>query len=238
MRYVLCRCVALAGDSDLEQLGKIFNVLGTPTAQNWPKVELLPNYIEFEARAPMKLSELFSRSRSAELELLQALLQLDPSKRPTATQVGLCCNVAASRCSRSNGQTAALFVALSHPLFCLFFNAVFRFPQALEHPYFTSAPQPCAPADLPLPAGVTLPALTTAAGSKKDTAESRMRRGLPHGPSSVSMYSSNNSLVDKVTALEVKSDSSEGGLGSGAALGSGEGIADMDGQAFKKLRSV
>ena len=81
------------GDSDIEQLGKIFNVLGTPTTQNWPKVELLPNYVEFEPRSPMNLTELFSRNRSAELELLLAMLALDPAKRLTATQVILCLSV-------------------------------------------------------------------------------------------------------------------------------------------------
>lgn len=71
----------------MEQLGKIFNLLGTPTPLNWPKAELLPGYVEFEPRLPMNLAELFPRSRSAELDLLKVLLQLDPARRPSATQV-------------------------------------------------------------------------------------------------------------------------------------------------------
>lgn len=77
----------MLGDSDLEQLGKIFNVLGTPNEQNWPFAQLLPNYVSFEARSPMNLAELFSRSRGAELDLLRAMLTLDPARRITATQV-------------------------------------------------------------------------------------------------------------------------------------------------------
>lgn len=77
---------SFTGDSDLEQLGRIFNVLGTPTTLNWPGAALLPNYVEFEPRSPMNLAELFSRSHSAELDLLKGLLTLDPAKRLTATQ--------------------------------------------------------------------------------------------------------------------------------------------------------
>lgn len=96
---LLCRCVgrpqhpshislySRLGDSDLEQLGRIFNVLGTPTTQNWPRASTLPNYIEFEPREAMNLAELFSRSHAAELDLLKGLLTLDPAQRLTATQV-------------------------------------------------------------------------------------------------------------------------------------------------------
>ena len=84
----LCRTLyKCTGDTDLEQLGRIFNILGTPTAQNWPRASLLPNFVEFEPRSPMNLAELFSRSHSAELDLLKGLLTLDPAQRLTATQV-------------------------------------------------------------------------------------------------------------------------------------------------------
>ena len=33
--------------SDIEQLCKIFEVLGTPTVEDWPSVESLPNYLPF-----------------------------------------------------------------------------------------------------------------------------------------------------------------------------------------------
>ena len=76
------------GESDLGQLGKIFNTLGnsypinfyliygnnngpivndfndnvikgTPTEQSWPGVSTLPNYVEFESRDPLDLSPIF-----------------------------------------------------------------------------------------------------------------------------------------------------------------------------------
>jgi serine/threonine protein kinase len=61
-------------------------VLGTPTEASWPGATLLPAYIAFEPRAPMNLSELFSRSRQPELDLLRGLLALDPARRPSAAQ--------------------------------------------------------------------------------------------------------------------------------------------------------
>jgi serine/threonine protein kinase len=83
-----------AGNSDIEQLAKIFNVLGTPKLPEWSGVELLPNYVEFESRDPMELVHLFGRQsgsieRPADLELLLKMLALNPSKRITAKNVSL-----------------------------------------------------------------------------------------------------------------------------------------------------
>lgn len=52
------------GTTDIEQLSKIFNCLGTPSASSgsstyWPNVEHLPNYLAFEPRTPMNLTPLF-----------------------------------------------------------------------------------------------------------------------------------------------------------------------------------
>lgn len=77
--------------------------------------------------------------------------------------------------------------------------------QALAHPYFTTLPSPCAPADLPVPAGVVLPpphpATTAAAGAGAGNV--KKAASMATGASAISLHSSNNSLVDKVTALEV-----------------------------------
>lgn len=81
------------GDSDLEQLGKIFNVLGTPSDLTWPNARLLPAYVQFEERAPMSLAPLFRASAAsgrgppADLDLLLRMLTLNPAKRITATEV-------------------------------------------------------------------------------------------------------------------------------------------------------
>eukprot|EP01035_Chromulina_nebulosa_P018508 gene18508-24225_t len=41
------------GNTDLEQLSLIFNIFGTPNNDDWPNVNLLPNYIEFDNRDPI-----------------------------------------------------------------------------------------------------------------------------------------------------------------------------------------
>lgn len=89
----LILCIQL-GNTDLEQLAKIFNVLGTPNATNWPGVEFLPSYVEFEARDPLDLRPLFGSSSvlpgtssPANMDLLKCMLTLNPQKRVTASQV-------------------------------------------------------------------------------------------------------------------------------------------------------
>ena len=81
-------------DSDVGQLARIFNIMGTPTEQIWPNVTLLPNYIEFESREPLNLATLFpnydenceSNKISSLLQLVSEMLMLDPLKRLSATQ--------------------------------------------------------------------------------------------------------------------------------------------------------
>lgn len=88
----------LLGNTDQEQLAKIFNVLGTPTEENWPDVTLLPQYIEFETREPLNLITLFKPSNESDkdnkvihqdLDLLLKMLSLNPNQRITASQVSI-----------------------------------------------------------------------------------------------------------------------------------------------------
>jgi serine/threonine protein kinase len=93
--FLLCSFL-FSGDSDIEQLGKIFNVLGTPKVSEWEGVDLLPNYMEFESREPMELIQLFGRPRDgslgkgnlpADLDLILKMLSLNPAKRVNAKKV-------------------------------------------------------------------------------------------------------------------------------------------------------
>ena len=44
---LLMRNVLFPGTTDIDQLGKIFTIRGTPTIEDWPEVDALPNYLEF-----------------------------------------------------------------------------------------------------------------------------------------------------------------------------------------------
>lgn len=98
---IVLRLALFPGNSDIEQLGKIFNVLGTPKLDDWPGMNLLPNYIEFEPREPLDLSKVFSKPREgsssanssnvnglpSDLDLILKMLALNPSKRISAAKV-------------------------------------------------------------------------------------------------------------------------------------------------------
>ncbi|KAJ3604088.1 hypothetical protein NHX12_028829 [Muraenolepis orangiensis] len=83
---LLLRLPFLAGDSDLDQLSKIFEALGTPTEETWPGVKSLPDYVAFKQFPGTPLEHIFSAAGDDLLELLQGLFTFNPSTRTTATQ--------------------------------------------------------------------------------------------------------------------------------------------------------
>jgi len=83
---LLLRRPLFPGLNDLDQLGKIFHVTGTPTEENWPGVSLLPNYLEFSPAPAMDYRQLLSAATPDVLDLLARMLILDPSKRITTAQ--------------------------------------------------------------------------------------------------------------------------------------------------------
>uniref|UniRef100_A0A3B4BCA7 Cyclin-dependent kinase 7 n=1 Tax=Periophthalmus magnuspinnatus TaxID=409849 RepID=A0A3B4BCA7_9GOBI len=83
---LLLRIPFLAGDSDLDQLTKIFEALGTPTEETWPGMTCLPDYVCFKIFPGTPLEHIFSAAGDDLLELLQGLFTFNPSTRTTATQ--------------------------------------------------------------------------------------------------------------------------------------------------------
>uniref|UniRef100_A0A8C3AQY5 Cyclin-dependent kinase 7 n=1 Tax=Cyclopterus lumpus TaxID=8103 RepID=A0A8C3AQY5_CYCLU len=83
---LLLRIPFLAGDSDLDQLTKIFEALGTPTEETWPGMNSLPDYVSFKIFPGTPLEHIFSAAGDDLLELLQDLFTFNPLTRTTATQ--------------------------------------------------------------------------------------------------------------------------------------------------------
>lgn len=73
------------GDSEIDELFKIFRTLGTPTEEAWPGVTSFPDYLSsFPKWPPKDLATVVPTLDSMGLDLLKKMLCLDPSKRITA----------------------------------------------------------------------------------------------------------------------------------------------------------
>ncbi|TPP61044.1 Cyclin-dependent kinase 7 [Fasciola gigantica] len=80
----LLRVPLFPGDCDLTQLAKIYDITGTPDDDMWPDVRRLVNYVNFEPKAGIPFSKIFTAAGSDLIELLETLLSLDPDLRGTA----------------------------------------------------------------------------------------------------------------------------------------------------------
>lgn len=74
-----------AGDSEIDQIFKIFKILGTPNDQHWPDGIKAPDYkATFPKWKPTQLSKLVDKLDTLGIDLLQSMVALDPKKRISA----------------------------------------------------------------------------------------------------------------------------------------------------------
>lgn len=83
---MLLRVPFIPGDSDLDQLNKIFTVFGTPNDHTWPGVTKLHDYIQFKHYPPQPLNQIFSAAMDDLLMLLQSMFEINPNNRGTSTE--------------------------------------------------------------------------------------------------------------------------------------------------------
>lgn len=73
------------GDSEIDELFRIFRVLGTPTEATWPGVTMLPDYKpSFPQWQRQEWSQVAPTLDAAGMELLSQMLVYEPSRRISA----------------------------------------------------------------------------------------------------------------------------------------------------------
>ncbi|CAG2180740.1 unnamed protein product [Oppiella nova] len=73
------------GDSEIDQLFRIFRTLGTPVEDNWPGVTQLPDYKQsFPSWKKNIIPSLMPNTEQSGIDLLQSMLIYDPHKRISA----------------------------------------------------------------------------------------------------------------------------------------------------------
>ena len=82
---MLLRVPFVAGETDLDQLAKIFQALGTPNQEAWPNHEKLPDYVQFKEYVATPFQDIFTAASPDLIQVLSKTLSLDPMRRCTCT---------------------------------------------------------------------------------------------------------------------------------------------------------
>ncbi|KAJ3042780.1 Cyclin-dependent kinase 3 [Rhizophlyctis rosea] len=73
------------GDSEIDEIFRIFRILGTPSEDMWPNIQQLPDWKQsFPNWAPQDLSKLLPNLEPEGIDLLSKLLAYDPANRISA----------------------------------------------------------------------------------------------------------------------------------------------------------
>lgn len=81
---LLLRAPLFPSDSDLGQLSKIFEIIGTPNESDWPNHMSLSDYCSYKKAEPMNLKNIFTAAGDDLISLLENLLKLNPNQRFSA----------------------------------------------------------------------------------------------------------------------------------------------------------
>ncbi|AAF24839.1 putative protein-serine/threonine kinase CMGC-CDK-CDK7 family [Arabidopsis thaliana] len=83
---LLLRRPFLQGNSDIDQLSKIFAAFGTPKADQWPDMICLPDYVEYQFVPAPSLRSLLPTVSEDALDLLSKMFTYDPKSRISIQQ--------------------------------------------------------------------------------------------------------------------------------------------------------
>lgn len=83
---LLLRRPFLQGNSDIDQLGKIFAAFGTPKPSQWHDMVYLPDYVEYQYVPGQPFKTLFPMASDDCLDLLSKMFTYDPKARISAQQ--------------------------------------------------------------------------------------------------------------------------------------------------------
>lgn len=75
------------GDSEIDEIYKIFRILGTPSEADWPSCTLLPDWNnDFPVWVPLQLNRFTGNLDDAGVDMAERLMQLDPKNRLSAKE--------------------------------------------------------------------------------------------------------------------------------------------------------
>lgn len=83
---LILRMPYLPGDSDIDQLSKIFQARGTPTKEDWPDHDSLPAFLQFTETSPPDQKLFFLAASLAGHDLMDGMLRMNPVKRVSAKE--------------------------------------------------------------------------------------------------------------------------------------------------------
>ena len=80
------------GNNDIDQIYRVFQIMGSPSSQSWPGVDDLPDYkkISFPHLPSIDLHMLIPHASTEDITFLRTLLNLDPMQRVTAQMAKDC----------------------------------------------------------------------------------------------------------------------------------------------------
>lgn len=76
------------GENDIDQLGTVFRILGTPSVATWPALSTLPDYnkIQFDVMPAVPIEEVVVETSPSAIELLKRMLVYNSAERVSADE--------------------------------------------------------------------------------------------------------------------------------------------------------